>query len=599
MLLWEGRHSKLVRRLALAAVALAAAPLWLRLQFPGYLGHLFDAIPGEVSGRATAIGGGGTDYYGGDQVQILYLAWKLKQNLAHHWSILTDHFTFAARLGVQHDLCVGPQLWLIALLSLFVGDVAAYNLGFVVLPLAFTFLAAYYLCGAATSSRWVRALLAAGLAILPLRVVELMMGHSTGSVWWLVPSYWGVVARHRLERGPRYGDAIAGGLLLTTVIAEEHQGLYLLISSAMVFLVWALQDAWPLRAAPRAWGRMLWRWKFLLAGVVAVGAWGLFYQHMLLVDAAGATRAMRPSWDIKLYSQPLRYFVDTDGEGNLGALLVRALPVALIAIAVIARPSPARVLRSPYLAFALALPILLLLTVGLGPDWSQQTGIYDWFYTHVPFFSAQRVAFKMFTVCATFLALLCSAACEALLLLFRRVTADGQRRARVVSGLALSLLATAIVLQPLQYVRGIASRWPGLLLTDMRWGPQHLFFYMRTHLSGGDIVMTVPFNILKSRWETYPDFLAWRTHARFADGYFGQHPHYFERTAADVGSFNDGAPTPRGRALARQLGYTYLLLNLDQWSLPTPATTVRARFDSADWLERITCEGEFCLYAFK
>ncbi len=344
---------------------------------------------------------------------------------------------------------------------------------------------------------------------------------------------------------------------------------------------------------------MLARWKLLLGGVAAVALWGLFYQRTLLVDAAGHTRALRPEWDIKLYSQPLRYFVALDAEGNVGAWLVRALPVAALVLVVFARPRAGQWLRSPYLAFVAALPILMALTVGLGPDWSQGTGIYEWFYAHVPFFSAQRVAFKLFTVDATFLVILCAAAYEALADAFRRATEAREAKARIGIGVALSLVIAAIVLQPAQYAAGLKRRTPGIVLTDMRWGPRSLFFYLRTHLSQGDIVLTVPFNVLKSRWETYPDYLAYRSHVRFADGYFGQHPAYFDRVTGDISSFNDGSPWPKAIALARQLGYTYLLLNLDQWPLPTSAELVHQRLDAADWLERIACEGEFCLYAFK
>lgn len=591
-------ESKRLRRFLLVAAALLAAPLWLWFQFPGYLSKLFVAIPGEVWGRATEIGGSG-QYYGGDQVQILYLAWKLKQNLLHHWSILTDHFTFAARAGVQRDLAFGPQLWLIAFLSLFVGDIAAYNLGFVILPLSFTFLAGYYLTGAATRSIVVRSLLAAGMTIVPLRICEMMMGHSTGSVWWLVPLYWGIVLRRRMDSGGRHGDAAAGAILFVTTIAEEHQGFYLLISSAMVFVVWALQDAWPLRQAPRALARLAARWKFFLVGVAAVAAWGWFYERVLLLDAQGHPHFERPGWDIKLYSQPLRYFLALDGQSNIGALLVRGLAVAIVAITVARRGGIKAVFRSPYLGVALALPIALFLTVGLGPDWSQNTGIYDWFYTHVPFFSAQRVSIKMFTIGATFIAVLCAAGYQVLVDEVAAASAASRRLAATTAKIGLSILMAAIVLQPCEYSHNMALSWPGLLLTDMRWGPQHLFFYLRNHLNAGDIVLTVPFNIKKSRWETFPDYLAYRGRVRFADGYFGQHPHYFEALAPDIASFNTGAPTAAARALARNVGYTYLLLNRDQWPLPTPVGVVQSRLDGADWLQRVQCDQEFCLYAFR
>jgi hypothetical protein len=590
--------SRLLRRLILPGAAIAAVLVWLRFQFPGYLSHFFDAIPGEVWGDPTVVGGEGRHYYGGDQVQILYLAWKLKQNLAHGWSVMTDHFTFAARTGLHHDLCIGPQFWLIAIVSLFVGDIGGYNFGFVALPLALTFLASYYLCGAATRSVWVRALLAAGLTIVPLRIVELMMGHSTGSISWAVPLYWGVVLRRRMETGGRHGDAVAGAILLTTVIAEEHQGLYLLISSAMVFLVWVVQDLWPLPRAHQALWRMIVRWKYLLAGVVAVGAWGLYYRHAILTDASGQPRFARPAWDIKLYSQPLSHFVGVDGESNIGAWLVRALPLgALVLLAVV--PKRLRILRSPYLAFAVAFPILLVLALGLGADWSQNSGIYEWFYTHVPFFAAQRVPIKIFTVVSTFLALLMAALYEAIAGRWRAARPEPLGPRRLALGLALALMLGAIVLQPAQYASNIRSRWPGLALTDMRWGPRHLFFYLRTHLASSDIVLTVPFDIKKGRWETYPDYLAFRSHVRFADGYFGMHPAYFEKLSPIISRFNDGAPDAGTVAEAKRLGYSYLLLNQDQWPLRTPAFAVQASFDRADWLERIQCEGGFCLYAFK
>ena len=133
----------------------------------------------------------------------------------------------------------------------------------------------------------------------------------------------------------------------------------------------------------------------------------------------------------------------------------------------------------------------------------------------------------------------------------------------------------------------------------MRWGPGHLFFYMHNNLSLGDIVLTVPFDIKKSRWETYPDHLAFRGRVRFADGYFGLHPHYFDAVSRDIATFNDGTPTARALNLAHDLGYTYLLLNKDQWPLRLPPELVQSRFDAANWLTRVSCDGDFCLYSFR
>jgi len=132
----------------------------------------------------------------------------------------------------------------------------------------------------------------------------------------------------------------------------------------------------------------------------------------------------------------------------------------------------------------------------------------------------------------------------------------------------------------------------------MRWGPPAAFARLRT-LAANDIVLDIPFDVHKGRYETIPMYLAYRTGARFADGYSGAPPGYFAPIAARAGAINGGELDDVTLGMARANGYTYLLLTKAPWPLATPAAAVEARLDANPALQKLVGDADAALYRFR
>lgn len=565
----------------LGSVGLVA--IWFVAQYRQFLASFSRTIPGDVSFHGTVVA---PSFWGGDHIQVFYLAWKLRRTLLSHWSIFSDPFSYASNQGRLWDLVVGPHYWCIALLSTAFGPVVGYNLGFVVLPLIVGLAGTYFMLAQATRSIWIRSLGAIAFSIIPMRWLQLVGGHGGGAVAALLPWYWGAVLKHRRSTDSRFGDLVAGAVLIAIVLGDDHQGFYTLLTSAVVFATWLAQDVATRKSS--VWQQLL-RWKGLLASLLVVLAWALTERALQMVDAHGANRLLRPIGEIRSYSHPLSFFLA--GEGAIGGFTMRALPIAALSWLILTPGRWRSALRSPYLGFALALPLSISLLVGIGDDYSQRSGVYEWFYRHVPLFSTQRVPGKMFSVVGCFVVLLLAALYES----FRwREAVD--RFARAASVLIFGVL----IAQPLQHIVYLHREWPGLKLSDMTWGSPGIFQFMRSHLSQHDIVLNVPFNVRKGRYETIPLYLAYQTRARMADGYFGADPPpYLVPDVQTLMTFNSGTVSTQNLRVAQLHGYSFILLDLNHWPLAGTGAEVRAAFDQSESLERISCEDEFCLYRFR
>jgi hypothetical protein len=329
--------------------------------------------------------------------------------------------------------------------------------------------------------------------------------------------------------------------------------------------------------------RLLLRWKFLVGALGAVLAWTWAVRALQMVDANQQVKLTRSLAEVQGYSQALPYFLG--GEGNIGGLVLRALPFAAVVCWLACRPGLRAALRSRHLGMALALPLCLLLLVGVGPHPSQQSGVYEFFYRHMPLFSTQRVPGKMFSVAALLLLVLWLA-------LYELVAAE--RR------LLRAALLVVLVAQPLQQLAFIHTDWPGIKLSDMSWGSGETVTWLRSHATPDDIVLNVPFMVRRSRYETLPLYLAYRTRARMADGYYGSlPPPYLVDSVPLLETFNGGVPGPAAFAAARAHGYTLLLLDGNHWPLGSSFAAVRAAFDVTPSLERVACDDELCLYRFR
>ena len=280
---------------------------------------------------------------------------------------------------------------MIALSDLLFGDVAGYNVVISFASFILAYLTSYLLLTTVTKSVLFRFFGALALTMLPYRFVQILGGHSGGIVFVLLPLYVWAILRQRLYVEARYADAVAGLTLFLVTISDEHQSYYLLIFSAIVFLVWIIQDLAELRNARSVLVSTLKRWRFLLLGLGCSIGYGLVLNRFVLMGDGGKAKVERSLDEVATYSRSLPSFFDSETFWNIGAIIARVLAATFILTLILKyrRRILWKPLRSPFLGIALALPVCALIMVGVGPHWTQKTGLYELFFRCLPYFSYQ------------------------------------------------------------------------------------------------------------------------------------------------------------------------------------------------------------------
>jgi hypothetical protein len=282
---------------------------------------------------------------------------------------------------------------------------------------------------------------------------------------------------------------------------------------------------------------------------------------------------------------------------NIGAIIAKTLAAAIL-LAVIVKyrqTNLTRTLKSPFLAIALALPICAGIMVGVGTHWSQKTGLYEFLFRYLPYFSYQRVPDKIFGLVAVIIVVLSAVFFESL-----KKSADSPEFSRlyqrILSWIAFAVLV-AMVAQPIQFFWIFNSSFPSMELTRLDAGPNKVFAYLQRNAKPEDIVLLVPSGPANRREDTVDFYYAYRTGLRMASGYNGSPPDWFINIIDQLSDFNSGKPGPEALQTARVNGYSYLLLDSTQ---PPPDGVVAPQiaFDAAPYLKKEMCEVKYCLYRF-
>jgi hypothetical protein len=359
----------------------------------------------------------------------------------------------------------------------------------------------------------------------------------------------------------------------------------------LIFPLWLLQDGvlgWSL-ATQVFWVRRKWGW--LLVGTAATIGVGLVERWFMFSAADGGDRSARSFGEIAHYSRHLDLYFRKAGDQTIGHISVYMLLLALVAVAELVRRKKipwSAVKYSPLIPLAVTLPFLLLLMTGVGENWSQKTGLYEFAYDYLPFFSAQRVPGKMFGLNGLFIMVIL-VGCYKLL-----STEIKQGWLRAV---LYALLLVTGLRQGHLFVQANAEGRCGLVLEKVIWEVPKLFAYLRSDLGPDDIVLNIPFNENVNRMATLPQYLSLRTKARFASGYFVMPPAEMLAAEPELSLFNWGKITSRNLSLAERQGYTHVLLVREGWELEgTNGAQVEKAFESSSHLNKLFCEERFCLY---
>ena len=561
---------------------------WWWWQHPGLFAVFSEYIPaGSYEGGDSLHQG----FLGGDHLQIFYLAAKLKYNLQQGISIFADPLTFAAKQWMLWDFSVGIQYWTVLLMQWFFGEAAGYNLGFVVLPTIFSALTIYFMLRALALPSLLCLAFAWGYSLLPDRMGQIFGGHSGGSVFYLLPLFWGAALRQQLRGSHGRWDLLAGFVLWLLMLSDEHQAYYVLLASLVIFPLWLAQDGWlgfswadKLRWLARKWGG-------LLVGVVATLGVGLVERWFLFSGMNGDDRSARSFGEISAYSHRLGNYLRRGDDHTIGQISWIAMLILLMVLAIlVARKqiSWRTVKLSPSAPLVVVLPLLLLLMAGIGNDWSQQTGLYELAYTYLPFFSAQRAPGKLFGLNALFIILVLVGASR---LLSAEINKPWLRPVLIV------LLLFTGIYQSYWFVQVNRRARSGLTMENISWELPDLFAYLRKGLGADAIVLNIPFNEDVNRLAYLPLYLALRTKARFASGYYVLPPVGLLAAEAELSPVNQGQIEPATMALAQHLGYTHVLVVREGWELKgSTGEQVNARLASSPLLSQILCEGRLCLY---
>lgn len=565
----------------------------LRARFPELFQHFSSAIPFGIGGQTPQVH---SEFVGGDHIQVLYNGWKLKQNLlAPGASIFSDPYNFAAQSKMFYDGMVGMQYLQQALAGFLLPDLSAYNFSAFIFSTAMAMLFSHLFFRAIGGGFWQSLLLGIALGWLPYRLRQAFGGHSGGVVAYFVPMYFYAIFEFRRRSLRRYSLLAAASLLLLTV-SDEHQGYYLLVASMFIFPIWLAQDA-----ARTGWSlkngfRFAFHWRHLLLGLILTLGWGFLLDLVFFESGERSGSLVRPFSEIRHYSHHLGTLLSTTDGVNIGnvffyVLVFGLLPIALgVLIAGRDRRSESRrFLASDALPLSVVLFFSLFMTVGLGSHWSQQTGIYKLFYSILPYFKYQRVPIKMFTIPALCLAAL-------VLLAFNWLSSRAAQAGRL--GWSRAVQAIGLACLALQAYLMVTS--PGSLLLDgLTSVSDESIQFIKKHTDREDILVLYPSPIRMDRYSTEAPLLSFRTEGRFAQGYQGIPPVYFERIRPKLErELNPMKLSPKLVDRMRKLGYSHVLVDLKQfravkddpeYGLPDLAELKKR------WKE-VGCTDQFCLF---
>ncbi len=556
--------------------------LWLDASQPLFFGEFYKNIPLGLN----KAGGPEINFLGGDHVQIYYLSWKLKDAILNQvFSPFVDAYNFATNTFVFLDLHVGFQFITTALSMIALGNPAGYNFGFVLLPLLLTFASGYFLAAQLVNSLPLRLASGLFLTMIPSRLHQIAGGHSGGVIMLFIPFYFGALIANSKQSQRKY-DVIAATSLFLAVISDEHIGYYLLLCSMFIFATWFIQDSFASSKPLTALKNLFRKWWVLFMGAMLSVGYGVLVSKFLLADD-GVPRFKRKLHEVRNYSAGIdEFFI---WPNDLGILVIAAIIVGIFILAITTkrwRP----MWRSPFLGFFIAAVVCTILMVGVGGHWSQQSGLYNFFFKHMPYFSKQRVPVKMFSTAATLYVVLCLYLFGQLMTQVRQL--DKRSFYRKLSFAGVGVLYLGLLAQPAKF---FLSGNHFMQFENMERGPHQIFDYLKKNTTVKDIIVIQPTSDSLGRYETMAQYFATQTGRRFFQGYHANPPSSYFFIANALSSFSLGRPSRDAMSEILKQGFTYILHYRGAPDSMRPEI-LNQSIDRFDFLEKAICEENFCLY---
>lgn len=499
-------------------------------QFPTIFKFMFLGIPaglhnGPESGLLPT-------FFGGDHIQVMYLAWKLKQAVAGSgFSILTDSYNFANLALPFYDFNIGVQFQILAIMMALTGsETAGYTLA--MLPVAgfLLFLSGYFLAAQASTSPIVRFLSGLYFVVIPYRVWQSVGGHSGGVVMFLHCLYWAAVLRGKKNENARFAPYLAGTMLFLLTISDEHQGYYAILFSGIVLPAWLIQSVtlvnWRMTLKT-----FLMRWAPLIAGLIFTIGYGLVL-NAVTMNPEGGVSPHRDLNDVAFYSIATRNFFSAGNLHNIGSTLGPLFVIGILAVGLSRSIKLKDVIRSTYFPFLICFFLATMLMGGVDAESIKNPGVYGFFFDYAPFFSYQRVPTKMFTSTAIFMVIMIAMLQN---WIFKKFSAmPKQNLARSIT----ALVSVAFCIQIVQMHRAINNAGLPLIEPVYSAVPETDRQLILNEVAKNELIFFVPLSEVMNRYATKQQLMAMLTSRQYSGGYNGLAPESYLSMVRSLRPFN-------------------------------------------------------------
>ena len=495
-------------------------------------------------------------FLGGDHIQVMYLGWKLKEAIATlGFSVLTDGYNFTDLAKPFYDFHIGVQFQMIAAMMGITGsESAGYTLTMVPLSGILTFCSGYYLASQVTPSKVFRICSGIYFLLIPYRIIQSVGGHSGGVVLFLHCLYWTMVLKGMKEERSTKSAIYAGFLLIILTISDEHQGYYAILFSGFVFPIWFVQSL-----AKKTWKddarKFFIKWSPLVLGLILTICYGLIVDMVALNPGDGIS-SHREISDVASYSVKHHKFFSATSIYNVGSSLGCLFLACFIGIGLSRILKVRSALTSPFLPFFICLIFSTILMGGINAKSEFLTGIYQFFFKNVPYFSYQRVPTKMFSASAIFLVVIIAAQHTWIV---KQLVKKNRRKLAITFS---TIVAIFFIIQSTQmHNKTSALGWPIIDPIYAAIPPEDVDL-IKSGTKIDEPILFAPLSKVMDRYATKQQLLAMLTSRRYSGGYNGNAPMSYLTTVEVLRSINYQNPDQEFFNQATQRGFKTMIFDL-------------------------------------
>lgn len=497
--------------------------------------HLLDGIPyGYDADPKYAT----SRLFMGDHLQYYYHLGLLKHAALGHIEWFTNPLEFATEYQPKWFFSYSLPLSITYLPFALYSMPLAYNM-FVLLSFGLGGLSMYLWGAQLTKNRMAGLVAGFVFNFFPIRMVELLGGHPSGFVVFLVPLTLFFFDR-AVERKSVWNSAFAG--LSAFILAFQYNYFaYYLLMFLMAYIPWRLV---PAIASARSEAEGMKKLAVAVApfalGLVAAVGWMYHYKKSIVEHVAVA--AGRTLGEVSLYSPPLSSAWDTSRGWYvyIGATAAAGIFGLLCGLFCSKRKTPA---KWDILFFFVVFTVTYILSFGVTLD--DEIPLYSLFYNYFPYFKFSRSPWKIMILAMTALSALSA---------YMAVWFSGVKSGKAILRLAgvLLLAVVAVDFHPRKSI--------GVCLLDE--GNETYEFIQQT--ANGKPILNLPIWPGESSWEAIYQYYAVQSGVPMINGYSPMvKQEYIDNIFWPLFPMNVGDMSEKQVELVRRLGTSYIVFHAD------------------------------------